>query len=256
MVLGAVITSFAFGMAAGVTRAVAIAVSTQQQGDDIILTCMGGEDNPSLARLNVTGAEADGTAIDDSFANTPPAVGDTLTISDADSADGDHVELVDGSRQIVPTSSAELHPLLRSPASAGPITDPGRSISTGSDQKPAGPLYRSPAPARRSIIDPRRSISTGSDQKPDNPRNPSPAPSHRPIVDPRRSIINGSDRKPADSLLRSPAPAGSITDPGRSTSTGSDQKPDNPRNRSPRTGPPAHRRSAPLGERLGPPIAR
>lgn len=101
MVLDVVILSFAFGMASGVTRAVAIAVSAQQQGDDIVLTCMCGEDNPSLARLDVTGAEADGTAIDDSFANTPPAVGDTLTISDADSADGDHVELVDGSRQIV-----------------------------------------------------------------------------------------------------------------------------------------------------------
>ena len=66
---------------------------------------MGGEDNPSLARLDVTGAEADGTAIDDSFPNTPPAVGETLTIPDAGNAGSDHVvvvaELVDGSRQVV-----------------------------------------------------------------------------------------------------------------------------------------------------------
>ncbi len=105
VILGAVIASFAFGMAVGVTRTVAIAVSAHQQGDDIVLTYMGGEDNPSLARLDVTGAEADGTAIDASFPNTPPAVGDVLTIPDAGNAGNDHVvvvaELVDGSRQVV-----------------------------------------------------------------------------------------------------------------------------------------------------------
>ncbi|NLX48598.1 MAG: type IV pilin [Methanospirillum sp.] len=105
VILGAVIASFAFGMAAGVTRTVAIAISAQQQGDDIVLTYMGGRDNPSLHRLEVTGAEADGTAIDDSFANTPPAVGETLTIPDAGNAGGDHVvvvaQLVDGSRQVI-----------------------------------------------------------------------------------------------------------------------------------------------------------
>ncbi len=102
---GAVIAPFAFRMAVGVTRTVAIAVSAHQQGDDIVLTYMGGEDHPSLARLDVTGAEVDGTAIDDAFLNTPPAVGDTLTTPDAGNAGGDHVvvvaELVDGSRQVV-----------------------------------------------------------------------------------------------------------------------------------------------------------
>ncbi|NLX48605.1 MAG: type IV pilin [Methanospirillum sp.] len=105
VILGAVIAVFAFGMAVGVTRTVAIAVTAQQQGDDIVLTYMGGEDNPSLHRLDVTGAEADGTAIDDSFPNTPPAVGDTLRIAGAGSPENDRVvvvaELVDGSRQVV-----------------------------------------------------------------------------------------------------------------------------------------------------------
>ena len=105
VILGAVIAVFAFGMAVGITRTVAIAVTAQQQADDIVLTYMGGEDNPSLYSLDVAGAEADGTAIDDSFANTPPAVGDVLTIPDAGNAGWDHVvvvaQLVDGSRQIV-----------------------------------------------------------------------------------------------------------------------------------------------------------
>ena len=83
----------------------AIAVTAHQQGDEIVLTYMGGEDNPSLYSLDVTVAEADSTAIDDSFANTPPAVGDVLTIPDAGNAGGDHVvvvaQLVDGSRQVV-----------------------------------------------------------------------------------------------------------------------------------------------------------
>ena len=105
VILGAVIASFAFGMAVGVTRTVAIAVTAHQQGDDIVLTYMDGDDNPSLHRLEVTATAPDGIAIDDSFANTPPAVGDVLTIPDAGNAGGDHVvvvaQLVDGSRQVV-----------------------------------------------------------------------------------------------------------------------------------------------------------
>lgn len=58
-----------------------------------------------LYRLDVAGTEAGGTAIKDSFANTPPATGDTLTISGAGTAGNDHVvvvaKLVDGSRQVV-----------------------------------------------------------------------------------------------------------------------------------------------------------
>jgi FlaG/FlaF family flagellin (archaellin) len=105
VVLGAVIASFAFGMAADVTRTLAIAISAHQNGDDILLTYMDGRDVPSLARLVVTGEEADGTAISDSFPNTPPAVGDTLPLTGAGNPGGDHVvvvaELVDGSRQVV-----------------------------------------------------------------------------------------------------------------------------------------------------------
>ena len=47
--LVAAIALFAFGMAAGFTRTVAIAVSAHQEGDDIVLTYMGGKDNPSLS---------------------------------------------------------------------------------------------------------------------------------------------------------------------------------------------------------------
>ncbi|HIH04239.1 MAG TPA: hypothetical protein HA263_10490, partial [Methanoregulaceae archaeon] len=53
----------------------------------------------------ITGTGADGTAITGSFANTPPAIGDTLTITGAGNPGSDHVvvvaELVDGSRQVV-----------------------------------------------------------------------------------------------------------------------------------------------------------
>ena len=50
VILGAVIASFAFGMAANVTRTVAIAVSATQNGDDIVLTYEGGRDVPMLYR--------------------------------------------------------------------------------------------------------------------------------------------------------------------------------------------------------------
>lgn len=103
--LAAVIASFTFGLAAGVTRTVAIAVSAGQAGDDIHLVYHGGEDNPRLFLLDVTGATADGTPIAGSFAGTPPAVGDTLVIPGAGTGGSDHVvvvaQLVDGSRQVV-----------------------------------------------------------------------------------------------------------------------------------------------------------
>ena len=60
---------------------------------------------PRLHALTVTGTEADGTAITGSFANTPPAIGDTLTLTGAGNPGRDRVivvaELVDGSRQVV-----------------------------------------------------------------------------------------------------------------------------------------------------------
>lgn len=105
VILGAVIGSFAFGMAADVTRTVAIAVSAHQDGDDIALTYMGGRDVPSLHALDITGTEADGTAIAGSFAAMPPSVGDTLILPGTGNPGSDHVvvvaELVDGSRQVV-----------------------------------------------------------------------------------------------------------------------------------------------------------
>ncbi len=105
VILAAVISSFAFGMAAGITRTVAIAVSVHQNGDDIVLTYEGGRDVPVLYHLDITGTEADGTPISGSFADTPPTAGDTLTLPGAGSPGSDHVvvvaQLVDGSRHVV-----------------------------------------------------------------------------------------------------------------------------------------------------------
>ncbi len=105
VILGAVIATFAFGMAGGVTRTVVIAVSAHQQDDNIVLTLEGRRDVPMLFKLTVTGTEADGTAIAGSFANTPPVIGDTLVIPGDGNPGNDHVvvvaELVDGSRQVV-----------------------------------------------------------------------------------------------------------------------------------------------------------
>ncbi len=105
VILAAVIGSYAFGMSSSVTRTVAIAVSAGQQGNDIVLTYHGGRDNPMLWKLDVTGAEADGTAISVSFPNMPPAIGDTLRLPSTGNPGSDHVvvvaELVDGSRQVV-----------------------------------------------------------------------------------------------------------------------------------------------------------
>jgi FlaG/FlaF family flagellin (archaellin) len=105
VVLGAVIGSFAFGMAADVTRTVAIAVSAEQSGDGVVLTYMGGRDVPSLHALDVTVTAEDSTTVGGPFPGTPPAVGDVLTLPGAGTPGSDHVvvvaELVDGSRQVV-----------------------------------------------------------------------------------------------------------------------------------------------------------
>ena len=65
----------------------------------------GRPDAPDLDRVAATATAEDGTAISRSFTNTPPAVGDTLTIPCAGEPGSDHVvvvaELVDGSRQVV-----------------------------------------------------------------------------------------------------------------------------------------------------------
>ena len=55
VILAAAISSFGVGMAIGVTRTVAIAVSAEQSGDDIVLTYMGGKDNP-LSRASMSPA--------------------------------------------------------------------------------------------------------------------------------------------------------------------------------------------------------
>ncbi|MEN6518928.1 MAG: hypothetical protein ABFC38_12250 [Methanospirillum sp.] len=75
---------------------VGIAVSAQQQGDDIVMMYQGGQDSPSLHALTVTGTEADGMAISGSFANTPPAVGDILTLTGVGNAGGDHMVVAAG----------------------------------------------------------------------------------------------------------------------------------------------------------------
>ena len=101
MVLGAVVAAFAFGMAVGVTRTVAIAVSAAQSGDELLLTYEGGRDIPSLHALEVTATAEDGTVVSGSFAGVP-AAGDTLTLFGAGTPGRDRVELVDGSKQVVP----------------------------------------------------------------------------------------------------------------------------------------------------------
>ena len=104
VILAAVISSFAFGMAAGVTRTVAIAVSAHQNGDDIVLTYEGGRDVPVLYRLDITGTEADGTAISDSFADTPPPRRHPDNLRRRQPRQrprGRRAQLVDGSRHVV-----------------------------------------------------------------------------------------------------------------------------------------------------------
>ena len=105
VILAALISSFTFGLATGVTRTVAIAVSATQSGDDVLLTYEGGRDVPSLYTLEATATAEDGTAVSLPFAKTPPAAGDTLTLPGAGTPGRDRVVvvagLVDGSRQVV-----------------------------------------------------------------------------------------------------------------------------------------------------------
>ena len=105
VILAALISSFTFGLATGVTRTVAIAVSATQSGDDILLTYEGGRDVPSLYTLEATATAEDGTVVSRPFANAPPAAGDTLALDGAGTPGRDRVVvvagLVDGSKQVV-----------------------------------------------------------------------------------------------------------------------------------------------------------
>lgn len=105
VMIAALVSSFTFGLAFGAPQTVAIAVRAEQQGDEIVLTCTGGEDMPALARLDVTGTCADGTGFGGSFPGTPPSAGDVLRLPGAGSQGRDHVVVaagfVDGSRHPV-----------------------------------------------------------------------------------------------------------------------------------------------------------
>ena len=103
VILAAMISSFTFGLATGVTRTVAIAVSATQIGDEIVLTYEGGQDVPSLHTLEVTATAEDGAANSGSFARTPPSAGDTMTLPGTPGRDRVIVVagLVDGSKQVV-----------------------------------------------------------------------------------------------------------------------------------------------------------
>jgi len=101
VILAAVIAVFVFNMAGDVQTTKTVGVTAKLQGDDVIVTYVGGSDHDSLQRLNVT--------VDDkapsSFLNSPPNVGDRKEFPTNTSATRHSVVVVgtfsDGTTQVL-----------------------------------------------------------------------------------------------------------------------------------------------------------
>ncbi|WP_456329725.1 type IV pilin [Archaeoglobus sp.] len=107
VILAAVIASFVFGMSSNVKRTYNVAVTAQQNGDDIVVTLNGGPDMASLENITITapsGCTWSGGGISGNT-DTDPAVGDVYTCDGGGTDGRDHVVVVgtfaDGSQQVL-----------------------------------------------------------------------------------------------------------------------------------------------------------
>jgi|Deesub1362B_J571_1020462.scaffolds.fasta_scaffold22760_2 flagellin-like protein len=106
VILAAVIASFVFGMGSSVKKTYNVAVTAQQNGDDIVVTLNGGPDMASLQNITIT-TPASGCTGSGMSGNvdTDPTVGDVYTCANAATAGRDHVVVVgkfaDGSEQVL-----------------------------------------------------------------------------------------------------------------------------------------------------------
>jgi len=89
VILAAVIAAFVFGMASGVTKTKAVAVTARQVGStNIVVTWVGGQDNSQVLGWNVTISPSTGGTI--TFSNNNNLVGNSTVLTGGTSGQ-DHV---------------------------------------------------------------------------------------------------------------------------------------------------------------------
>ena len=103
VILAAVIAAFVFGMASGVTKSRAVAVTARQVGtSNIVMTWVGGQDNAQVAGWNVTISPSTGGTV--TFNNNNNIVGNSTMLTGGTSGQ-DHVVVsgwfTDGSQQVL-----------------------------------------------------------------------------------------------------------------------------------------------------------
>jgi FlaG/FlaF family flagellin (archaellin) len=112
VLLGAVIATYAFGMAEGIHNTRMVATSVIQSGSDILIAYQGGQAQPDLYSMAITAPNATTFIIVDSRGDlattgTPvtPDVGSLMVLSGAGTSGQDHVVVVgnfnDGSSQVI-----------------------------------------------------------------------------------------------------------------------------------------------------------
>jgi len=102
VIIAAVIAAFVFGMTGDIQQTRIVAVTSDVNGNDIVLTYHGGKDSVQLVALTVQ--EPAGCTLDASW-TTGPDVGTTATCTIATSGDRNHVVVVgtftDGTQQVL-----------------------------------------------------------------------------------------------------------------------------------------------------------
>ncbi|MDD1662484.1 MAG: type IV pilin N-terminal domain-containing protein [Methanomicrobiales archaeon] len=102
VILAAVIAAFVFGMASGVSKTKAVAATSRQMQNDVIVTWQGGQDNPLVNGYNISVTNA--TATKNIIVNGN-VVGTSTVCTTCGTSAQDHVVVVavftDGSSQVV-----------------------------------------------------------------------------------------------------------------------------------------------------------
>ncbi|HTY51927.1 MAG TPA: type IV pilin N-terminal domain-containing protein [Methanomicrobiales archaeon] len=109
VILAAVIAAFVFGMAGGISKTKTVAATARQNGNDIIVTWQGGQDNGYVVGYGVTMNDNSGSlcpvAGDCVFVNYGNAVGNSTKFGGKGDTTNNHVvvnaSFTDGSGQVV-----------------------------------------------------------------------------------------------------------------------------------------------------------
>ncbi|HVP25467.1 MAG TPA: type IV pilin N-terminal domain-containing protein [Methanomicrobiales archaeon] len=100
VILAAVIAAFVFGMAGGISKTKTVAATARQNGNDIVVTWQGGQDNGYVVGYGIN--VKDGAAVIITPGNQ---VGNSTTLTGQGTPSNDHVvvnaSFTDGSGQVV-----------------------------------------------------------------------------------------------------------------------------------------------------------